>query len=385
VRLSCDGGREERYAVPILPIGSGANEKSREKSYNFLLFIFFFKMKKEEIKKRAGAIPSPYDKRDIPFASIPLTEEKKLPGQFSLRSEQTSVKHQGTVGACTAFAACAIDEILQKVNDLSEGHLYCRRENKPGPGMHPRNACKILQKKGVCSESCWPYISNVKILCGYSPCNTINIQSERYKITSYHRVFNSLKATLFSTKSPILIVVPVYENWENIGVDGRVPMPGGNMISYHALVMTGWSKKYLEVKNSWGSFGDEGYLHIPLNYPVTEGWALEKGETNGEEKVKVQSWKIGKKNLFGANVTFTIFSTFSSLIKCQMVSYVNGKKYGFKKRIHEGTNSIHINIPFELNAETNIKLAFISGSFFKHEIIGAWEGTLKVNVIMKNK
>ena len=332
-------------------------------------------MKKEEIKKRLGAIPSPYDKRDIPYASIPTVEEKELPEQFSLRNEQTSVKHQGTVGACTAFSACAINEILHKVKDLSEGHLYCRRGNKPSPGMHPRDACKILQKKGVCSESCWPYISDVKRLCGYSPCNTLNIQSEKYKIDSYHRVFNSLKATLFTIKLPILIVVPVYENWENISADGKVPMPEGNMISYHALVLVGWSKKHLEIKNSWGAdFGDNGYLHIPENYPVTEAWAMKKVKTNGEEKIKVEEGQIGKKNLFGANVTFSIIST----VKCQMGLYANGKKSRFQKRIQKGVNHIHFSIPFELNSETDIKSEFTEGGFFNRKVFSIWEGNLKV-------
>lgn len=340
-------------------------------------------MNKEELEKQSGAIPSPWDKRDIPYASIPTIAEKELPEQFSLRSEQTPVKHQGTLGACTAFSACAIDEILHKVKDLSEGHLYCRRGNKPGHGMHPRNACKILQKKGVCSESCWPYISDVKRLCGYSPCNTVNIQSQRYRIDSYHRVFNSLKATLFSTKLPILIVVPVYENWESIGADGKVPMPGRNMISYHALVLVGWSKKYLEVKNSWGAdFGDNGYLYIPENYPVAEAWAMEKKKIIEQDKIKVHNWKMGDKNLFGIDVTFTIVSP----IKCRVSLFVDDKRKGFTKNVREGTSHIHFNIPFELNMKTNIKLAFVEfGSFFNHKIVGAWKGILKTETTITTK
>ena len=333
-------------------------------------------MNKEDLRKRLGAIPSPWDERDVPYASIPTIKGKDLPEQFSLRSEQTSVKHQGTIGACTAFSACAIDEILQKVKDLSEGHVYCRRENKPSHGMYPRDACKILQKKGVCLESCWPYISDVKRLCRYSPCNTVNIQSQRYRTDSYHRVFNSLKATLFSIKLPILIVVPVYENWENIGADGKVPMPGGNMINYHALVLVGWSKKYLEVKNSWGTdFGDNGYLHIPENYPVTEGWAMKKEEAVEQDKIEVHNWKMGNKNLFGMNVTFTIISP----IKCRVSLFVDDKKEGLTKNILEGANHIYFNIPFELNTEDSMKLKFAEGSFFRKKVIAIWEGDLKVS------
>jgi hypothetical protein len=145
-----------------------------------------------------------------------------------------------------------------------------------------------------------------------------------------------------------------------------VEMPQGAMISYHALIMVGWS---------WGkNFGDNGYLHIPLNYPITEGWVMKKGEINGEKKIEVQNWQIGKKNLFGANVTFAISST----IKCRVSLFVNDKRKGFTKQIQVGTTHIHFNIPFELNSETNIKLAFVeSGSFFDHKIVGAWEGILK--------
>ena len=106
-------------------------------------------MRKEDLKKQSGTIPSPYDERDIPFSVLPAVKKEEIPEQFSLRSEQTSVKHQGEVGSCCSFAACGIDEVLHKVNDLdlSKRHLYCRRENKPGPGMRPRDACKLLQKR----------------------------------------------------------------------------------------------------------------------------------------------------------------------------------------------------------------------------------------------
>ena len=338
-------------------------------------------MKKEDLKKRLGALPSSWDERDLPYASIPTIKEKELPEEYSLRSEQTPVRHQGEVGACTSFAACAINETIQKVKDLSERHLYCRRANKPGLGMAPRDACKILHKKGVSLEACWPYISDSDKLCKGSPCENVDDQSQRYRITSYHRCFNSLKATLFSTKLPILIVVPVYENWENISENGKVPMPGGNMVSYHALVMTGWSKKYLEVKNSWGSgFGDNGYLHIPQNYPVTEGWAMEKSEVNGEEKkVEVDGWNIAEKSsIFGLVVTFTILSK----VRCRMITHIDGKQAWFGKRVREGTNLITVNVPFKNNAESNIKIEFFSAGFRKRELFGIWNGTLKTEVFI---
>ena len=338
-------------------------------------------MKKEDLKKQSGTIPSPYDERDIPFSVLPAVKKEEIPEQFSLRSEQTSVKHQGEVGACTAFAACAINEMLQKVKDLNERHLYCRRSNKPGPGMHPRDACKLLQKKGVCLEVCWPYISDAIKLCKGSPCKNVNEQAQLYRINSYNRVFNSLKTTLYSLKTPILIVVPIYENWGEIGSDGIVPMPNNSeFIGYHALCLTGYNLKYFECKNSWGSFGDKGYLHIPTKYPVTEGWAMKKGEIE-QNKIEVQNWQIGKKNLFGANVSFTIHST----IKCRASLLVNGKKSGFQKRINEGTNHIHFNIPFELNNETAIKLEFTTGSFFNGNIIATWEGILKTETTIIGK
>lgn len=329
-------------------------------------------MNKEELRKKLHALPSPWDSRDIPYAAIPKKEG--IPDEFSLRNKQTSVRNQGEFPTCTAFAACAIAEVLHEVNDLSECHLYRRRVNKPDLGMYPRDALNLLKNEGVCLESCCLYIlDKTKKQCTDKLCKDYKEQSQKFRIQSYHRVFNKLKEALFQFKVPILIVVPIYENWATIGYDGVTSMPGDSkFMGYHALVLVGYTKKYLECKNSWGRQGDHGYYYIPQRYPVTEGWVM--GDEEKDKKVEILNWEVGKKNLFGVNIVFTIHSTIHS----QVSLFINNKKCRFAKHIRKGNNYVRFNIPFELNTTNHIRLEFDTGSLLKrNHPFFVWGGILK--------
>ncbi len=337
----------------------------------------------EELKHRCRTYPSPYDIRDIPFAAvaIPLAE---IPDEFSLREQQTPVKSQGNVGSCCAFAACAVDEFLHRdpnVNpdiDLSERHLYCRRSNKPEPGMYPRDAAKLLKKEGVCYEFCWHYIPDANRLCEGQPCENVLIQAEQFRISAYHRVFSALKSVLFTYKAPILIVAPVYENWVNIGADGIVPMPDNSkFIGYHALTLTGYNKKFFECKNSWGDFGNDGYLFLPCSYPIIEGWVYEKEEPEPEpDGISILSYRIDTKpSIFGLPISFEIYSP----VKCWLRAYSEGKKIGFPKRISTGINHVRIYVPFKLG-KTSFSLFFASRFCFNDdELLASFSARLVIS------
>ena len=341
--------------------------------------MLIFIMKKEEIKKRLGCIESGEDERDVAFAFLSI-KKIKVPDSFSLKEQFLDIRFQDDVPACTAFASSSIIEGLKKIAYyISPRDIYCRRSNT-SPGMSLRDACDLLKNEGSCREICFPFVPNNAIFCTEKPCANVEVQRSNHRITSYHRVYTSIKSVLWQEKTPVLVAIPIYENWQHMK-NGVVPMPDGlAYIGLHAVVISGWKKindkTYYEFRNSWDSeWGDNGYGYLPLAYPVHEAWVMKKKEeTNGEEKIKVKSWQIGKKNLFGANVTFTIHST----IKCRVSLLVNGKKSGISKRIREGANSIHFNIHFELNTETDIKLDFMTGSFFNGMMIATWEGILKV-------
>ena len=344
-------------------------------------------MEKEELKKRLGAIESGEDNRDLSYAILSIKKEELVPDSFSQKEQFLDIRHQDHTPTCTAFASSSILETLKKIAYyVSPRDMYCRRDNATR-GMSLRNACSLLKKGGICHESCFPFVANNVLFCKDKPC--VNVESQRFdhRITSYHRVYTSIINVLWKEKMPILVAIPIYENWGNIK-NGAVPPPDGSAyIGLHAIIISGWKKindkKYYEFRNSWGEeWGDKGYGYLPLSYPIHEAWVLKKGETNGEDKIEVYNWKIGKKNLFGVNVTFTIHST----IKCRVSLFVNDKRKGFAKNIQVGNMHIHFNIPFELNTKMNIKLAFVEvGSFFNHKLVGAWEGVLKTKTIITTK
>lgn len=341
-------------------------------------------MKKEDLKNLLGARESGEDERDLPFAFRSI-EKVEIPDEFSLKDQFLGIRHQYETHACTAFASTSIIEALQKIACyISPRDIYCRRSNT-STGMSLRDACKLLKKEGSCLEICFPFVSNNAILCTPEPCANAKSQRSTHRITSYHRIYTSIIDTLWQEKTPILVAVPIYENWQHI-IKGTIPTPdGSSYIGLHAITIIGWKKiggkTYYEFRNSWSKeWGDKGYGYLPLSYPIHEAWTMKTDETNGGDTVQVQSWQIGKKNLFGVKVTFAIYST----IKCRAILAINGVKKGAAKYISAGVRHASFNIPFELNVEIDIELTFTASSGFrKHEVVGMWKGTLKTEASIK--
>lgn len=253
--------------------------------------------------KNLGVTPSHFDERDSYYAIMP--EKVKRPEFFSLRAEQTPVRDQGVVGSCAAFAGCAVNEFLHEgVRILSPRHLYCARDNAPEHGMIMRDVCKIMQKQGVCTERCWPYLSHSSLCSSMSPCVEATQEARNYRIDTYRRVYGSLKDVLYSTKTPIFICVPVYEGFPNIT---------GKFRGYHAVVMTGYSTPNLiEIKNSWGmEWGDEGYGYLADTYPITEAWVLESRDDDDdipETNIEITKPVIGDIGFWGLPLKVNIKS-----------------------------------------------------------------------------
>jgi len=214
----------------------------------------------------SGVIPSPYDERDFTYAIMP--EKVERPETFSLRDKQTPVRDQGAIGTCAAFGGCAVNEFLHEGKTiLSPRHLYCARANAPQEGMIMRDVCKIMQKRGVCTEQCWKYISHSSLCKSGTPCIEALDEALRYRIGTYRRIYGSIKDALYINKAPLFACVPIYDGFPNIS---------GKMRGYHAITITGYTTNLFEFKNSWGKiWKDEGYSHIIDTYPVAEAWLLE--------------------------------------------------------------------------------------------------------------
>lgn len=234
-----------------------------------------------DIRHMLGALPAPYDGRDLVVA--PLIDGLKKKDVPFVSYTMSTVKNQGQEGSCTAHGGCAVKEYqeMQEHNltpdsiDLSERFLYDEAkklywgeaEADKHQGADGRSIAKVLAKQGVCRESFWKYVPNEK----GTPQQGYREDAKRYLITTdYVRITSEtqLAPTLYKY-GPITFSVMVYDNWLKVGADGIIPdrpwwyykQPLGG----HLIAICGWSptKKQYKIKNSWGTkWGKEGYCYM---------------------------------------------------------------------------------------------------------------------------
>ena len=101
----------------------------------------------------------------------------------------------------------------------------------------------------------------------YRGYNTYSLMSSRWQMACHTLGF------------PVALGIPVYESFESVGGDGRVPLPGPDekLLGGHAMPSFGHSASFenldgsrgaWKVPNSWGpGFGKDGWIFIPYSYP----------------------------------------------------------------------------------------------------------------------
>ena len=227
-----------------------------------------------------GAIPSPHDYRDYPVAKvIPMGTypEEYIP-------ELTKVKNQGSVGACVAYALSTIKEYQERkektiYTQYSANFIYGNRADTDyqGEGMFPREALKRLLEFGVCRESLmpgiWTYPAQKKL---FNETVYKAALPQRVKTYASINTIEEVKNAIYFN-GPVLIVIPVYNSFCFCGYSGDLSLPysAEQINGYHAIVAIGYTKDRLIIQNSWGeNWGKGGLCYMPLNYPITEKWAI---------------------------------------------------------------------------------------------------------------
>ncbi|MCQ2320389.1 MAG: C1 family peptidase [Bacteroidales bacterium] len=209
------------------------------------------------------------------------TPHTNLLASVDLRSCFTSIKNQGKMGACTAFALVSIMESILKRNkksdlDLSEQFIYYNVRNREGnafvdKGSSLYGVVKTMTDEGVCLESYFPYNPND---CSQRPAQAAYDDAANRKIVKALNV----KLTLDDVKSalcdgyPVAIVVKIFDSF--YPRKGFIPMPSESEMKngdsgYHTMVIVGFNDeaKFFVVRNSWGKgFGDNGYCYMPYSY-----------------------------------------------------------------------------------------------------------------------
>jgi C1A family cysteine protease len=135
-------------------------------------------------------------------------------------------------------------------------------------GTYPRVALDVLSKVGVCQEALYPFPGP------HPRTQQMNHSAWGHRISSYARVTTLLDLkTALIAHGPCVIGIDVYANFPmdnaSRGRPGTVPLPAGNLIGGHAILLVGWtSDNYLIFRNSWGrTWGDQGNGYLPTSYP----------------------------------------------------------------------------------------------------------------------
>lgn len=238
----------------------------------------------------------PKDDRDYKFKASPSYDKLQAsrPSVIDWTRTMSSIKDQGQLGSCVGFAVTAMKEFeevyerqlaqkeygpsTEELSNLSEAYVYWNaKEYDPdkSEGTSIRYAMQVLYNKGVPTESFWPYSDSVT----GQPRPGSEEAAAWAKIGSYWRVSSLEEILTALSKQPIPIGIECFQEFENVGRDGIVPLPTSKSISLggHALCLVGYddNKKLFKFKNSWGTgWGDNGYGYLPYEYfnHIIDAW-----------------------------------------------------------------------------------------------------------------
>jgi C1A family cysteine protease len=232
-----------------------------------------------------GCLKDPEDERDFPLTRMTAAQRKKLPKKIDYTDRMSKVSDQGMEGTCVGFATVdGVKEYQERKEwrrdvQLSVRYVYANAKKIDGfpdvEGTTIRAAMKILKKKGVPPEKCWPYRPYQKD----KPWKNANRLASKYKITRYVRLesLQEMKESL-AVNGPFAAGVLVFDCWDRVKKSGRIPMPGkGDMcVGGHAICVVGYDdkKKLFKFKNSCGAeWGKKGYGY--LSYAYMEEYMLD--------------------------------------------------------------------------------------------------------------
>jgi hypothetical protein len=231
---------------------------------------------------------SPKDARD--FIAKPAVSKGALATSVDLSSNCTSVKDQGSLGSCTAFACVGMMEYFLKKNGivvkddlLSELFLYYNTRvlveggaASDDSGGYLRDVLMAMNKYGVCVESVCPYVT---AKYAQKPATSAYKDGLNYQVVKYAAIPTSntklaltdLK-TLLANGQVFVGGVVCYSNFLSGNGKGVIPPPSGTVIGGHAVLFVGYddTKQWFKFKNSWSTrWGDKGYGYLPYTYLTT--------------------------------------------------------------------------------------------------------------------
>lgn len=182
-------------------------------------------------------------KSDLTNTEVTEFKSSKIPEVYFVPWRDTyEVINQGDRGICVSVSITDVILFLQHYKKAKQIYsrdiLYNKRKNKNVDGMSIREGFEIAK--------------NEKLISKYA--RLVNIDSIKMCI---------------ATQSPVVICLPVC-NYEKNFWDGS-----NKIIGFHAVPLTGYTKRGFQIKNSWGTgYGDKGYSELPYKdfSKVIEAW-----------------------------------------------------------------------------------------------------------------
>ena len=185
------------------------------------------------------------------------------------------VRAQGIGETCVAFATGYMKSYLRS-RELdsnfvaSPRFIYCearKAEKHPdkdrNKGIEIREGLRVLKNLGVPSETECPYNDS-----NLTPCESpeVMIDAGKNKIATYARLSKLYEIKqILARRVPVVIGVPVFENWKYSEVTGVIPMPVGGIEGNHAVCVCGYDdvKGWFIFENSWGEIWAPQSLYKP--------------------------------------------------------------------------------------------------------------------------
>lgn len=233
--------------------------------------------------RRYDLVKDKTDSRDLEYNKRHDVYAQLLPKKIDLRDKCSPIVDQGRLGSCTANAIVSGLREFMLLNDsskhferLSRLFLYWWERELEGTvyrdsGASLRDGMKVLNKKGVCLESSWPY--DIQTFEN-PPAQNEMIEAKNYTISGYQRIksINEIKHALLINHL-VVFGMTVFESFETVGADGIVPIPKDSEkeLGGHAMCIVGYDDNFnggsFIVRNSWGAtWGHAGYCY--LSYSV---------------------------------------------------------------------------------------------------------------------
>ena len=231
-------------------------------------------MKKEHFVP--GWIRQKKDHRDHQYKARAI----KVPSSFK-SANIGAVKDQGQLGSCTGHGGTTATEIVSKKEGktivLSPMYLYWFTRFLEGTtstdaGAEVRDVFKAGKQFGIAPETAWSYlIRQFKT----RPSKTACLAALVFKDLQYEAVaqdINIIKNAIVTNEN-VIIGFDVYDNFFDIGMDGTMPAPAGNLAGGHCVCIYGYDdvRNAVLCRNSWGdAWGQNGDFWMPYSYLLSQ-------------------------------------------------------------------------------------------------------------------